>query len=98
MTASGRFLSVLTSGTARNVRIFSVLSRLFLRLRASVNYGGLMKDRSHDEAMVELFQADPSYAAELLAEGVQDGSTDELSTLERQLSVAFAAREVNSTS
>ncbi|CAI1151936.1 Uncharacterised protein [Serratia plymuthica] len=57
-----------------------------------------MKDRSHDEAMAELFQADPSYAAELLAEVVQDGSTDELSTLERQLSVAFTAREVNSTS
>ncbi|WP_454878574.1 addiction module antidote protein [Serratia inhibens] len=56
-----------------------------------------MKDRSHDEAMAELFQADPSYAAELLAEVVQDGSTDELSTLERQLSVAFTAREVNST-
>ncbi|CAI1021595.1 Uncharacterised protein [Serratia fonticola] len=57
-----------------------------------------MKDRSHDEAMAELFQADPSYAAELLAEVVQDGSTDELSTLERQLSIAFAAREVNSIS
>lgn len=53
-----------------------------------------MKDRSHDEAMVELFQADPSYVAEC----VQDGSTYELSTLDKQLSVAFAAREVNSTS
>ncbi|PBQ00988.1 hypothetical protein CCL24_00825 [Pseudomonas congelans] len=60
--------------------------------------GGLMKDRSHDEAMAELFQADPSYAAELLAEVVQDDSADELATLERQLTVAFAAREVNSTS
>ncbi|WP_192873425.1 hypothetical protein [Pseudomonas congelans] len=57
-----------------------------------------MKDRSHDEAMAELFQADPSYAAELLAEVVQDDSADELATLERQLTVAFAAREVNSTS
>lgn len=37
MTASGLFLSVLTSGTARNGRIFSGLSRLFLRLRASMN-------------------------------------------------------------
>lgn len=53
-----------------------------------------MKGRSHDEAMVELFQTDPSYVAEY----VQDGSTYELSTLDRQLSVAFAAREVNSTS
>lgn len=34
----------------------------------------------------------------LLAESVQDGRTDELPTLKRQLSVAFAAREVNSTS
>lgn len=57
-----------------------------------------MKYRSHDEAMVELFQTDPSHAPELLAENVQDGSTDELSTLKRQLSVALAAREVNSTS
>ena len=37
MTASGLFLSVLTIGTARNGRIFSGLSRLFLRLRASMN-------------------------------------------------------------
>lgn len=56
-----------------------------------------MKDISHDEAMAQLFQADPSYAAELLAEVVQAGSADELATLERQLSLAFAAREVNST-
>lgn len=39
MTASGRFLSVLTSGTVRNGRIFSGLSRLFSRLRASMNDG-----------------------------------------------------------
>ncbi len=57
-----------------------------------------MKDRSHDEAMAELFQADPSYAAELLAEVVRDSSADELAILERQLSVAFATREVNPTS
>ncbi|SNY70584.1 hypothetical protein SAMN02744778_03012 [Pantoea sp. GL120224-02] len=55
-----------------------------------------MKDLSPDEIMVELLQANPSYAAELLVESVQDGSTGELSTLERQLLVAFAAREVNS--
>lgn len=50
MIASGRFLSVLRSNTARNGRIFNGLSRLFLRLRASMNYGLLIKDRSHDEA------------------------------------------------
>lgn len=57
-----------------------------------------MNDRSHDKAMAELFQADPSYAAELLAEVVRDGSADELAILERLLSVAFATREVNPTS
>lgn len=57
-----------------------------------------MKDRSHDESMVERFQADPSYAAELLAEVVRGGSVDELAILERQLSVAFATGEVDPTS
>jgi len=57
-----------------------------------------MKDRSHGEAMAELFQADPSYAAELLAEVVRDGSADDLAILEMQLSVAFATRAVNPTS
>lgn len=57
-----------------------------------------MKDRSHDEAMAELFQADQSYAAELLAGVVRDGNADELAILERQLSAAFATRESNPTS
>lgn len=57
-----------------------------------------MKDRSHDEAMAELFQADPLYAAELLAEVVRDGNTDELTVLERQLSTAFAMKEADSPS
>lgn len=60
--------------------------------------GQLMKDRSHDEVVAELFQADPFYAAELLAEVLQDGSADELAILERQLSVAFATREINPNS
>lgn len=71
---------------------------LFLRLRASTNMGRLMKDRSHDEAMAELFQANPSYAAELLAEVVFDGNADELAILDRQLSATFATREANPTS
>ena len=57
-----------------------------------------MKDRSHDEAMAELFQVDPSFAADLLAEVVRDGNADELAILERQLSAAFAKREANPTS
>ncbi len=51
-----------------------------------------MKDRNHDEAMAELFLADPPYAAELLAEVVRDGHTDEVAILERQLSAALAMR------
>lgn len=57
-----------------------------------------MKDRSHDEAMAELFQADSSYATELLAEVVRDGDADELAILERQLSAAFAASGTNPAS
>lgn len=52
-----------------------------------------MKDCSHDEAMAELFRADPSYAIELLAEIVRDSNADELAILERQLSAASAMRE-----
>lgn len=48
------------------------------------------KDRNHDEAMVKLFSAYLSYAAEVLVEVVCDGDADELAILERQLSVAFA--------
>lgn len=57
-----------------------------------------MQDRSHDEAMAELFRADPPYAAELLAEVVRDGDANELAILERQLSAAFAARSPESAS
>ncbi|MCF5189269.1 MULTISPECIES: hypothetical protein [Pseudomonas] len=53
-----------------------------------------MKDRSHDEAMAELFRADPSYASELLAEVVRDGDMDELAILKRQLlSAALTMRD-----
>lgn len=52
-----------------------------------------MRDRSNDEAMAEVFQADPSYAMELLAEVVRDGDADELAILERQLSVAIATKD-----
>lgn len=54
-----------------------------------------MKDRSHDEAMVKFFQANSSYAAELLAEVAYDGNEDELAILERQLAAAFAVGETS---
>ncbi|MFS7159423.1 hypothetical protein AB6825_09885 [Serratia proteamaculans] len=57
-----------------------------------------MTDRSHDEAMAELFQVDPSYMVELLAEVVHDGNADELAILERQMLGTFAMREVNPAS
>lgn len=57
-----------------------------------------MKDRSHDEAMADIFSADPSSAAELLAEVVRNRNADELSILERQQSVAFATRETSPAS
>lgn len=52
-----------------------------------------MRDRSYDEAMAELFRTDPSYPAELLAEVVRDGDTDELAILKRQLSAALTMRD-----
>lgn len=52
-----------------------------------------MKDRSHDEAMIEFFQADPLYAADLLAEIVRDGNAEELAILERQLSASVVKRD-----
>ncbi|WP_177445781.1 hypothetical protein [Pseudomonas sp. ICMP 460] len=57
-----------------------------------------MKDRSHDDAMAELFQADPAYAAELLAEVVRDGDAEELVILGRQLSAIVATTEANPAS
>ncbi|EPB9301065.1 hypothetical protein ACRT7I_004622 [Escherichia coli] len=50
-----------------------------------------MKDRSHDTAMVEHFRADPTYAAELLAEVRRDGNPDELAILLRQMDEAFGS-------
>lgn len=42
-------------------------------------------DRTHDEAMAKLLQADPAYAAELRAAIQADGATEELAILDRQL-------------
>lgn len=48
-----------------------------------------MKDRSHDDAMAELFLKDPSVAADLLDEILEDGDQAELMTVLRQLTKAF---------
>ncbi|EKP6002085.1 hypothetical protein P3660_002470 [Escherichia coli] len=48
-----------------------------------------MKDRLHDTAMAEHFRADPTYAAELIAEVRRDGNPDELAILLRQMGEAF---------
>lgn len=52
-----------------------------------------MRDRSHDEAMAELFLADPAYAAELLAEVCAEGTADEFLVLMRQLSTGVSSRD-----
>ncbi|HBO3773876.1 TPA: addiction module antidote protein [Pseudomonas aeruginosa] len=52
-----------------------------------------MKDRLHDAAMAEHFRADPTYAAELLAEVRRDGNPAELAILLRQMATASAGDE-----
>jgi DNA-binding phage protein len=48
-----------------------------------------MKDRSHDEAVAELFQVDPAYALELLNSILEDGEQGELLIALRQMTNAF---------
>ncbi|ELQ11333.1 hypothetical protein A986_22035 [Pseudomonas fluorescens BRIP34879] len=48
-----------------------------------------MKERSHDEFMVENLHADPIYAAELLAYVRRDGDPGELAILLRHMAEAF---------
>lgn len=45
-------------------------------------------DRSHDEAMNKVLQADPTYAAELRSVLEAEGATDELAILDRQLALS----------
>lgn len=59
-----------------------------------------MKNRSHDEAMAEVFQADPVYAANLLNSVLEDGDQAELMIALRQIAAAFGgvyvvAKEAN---
>ena len=48
-----------------------------------------MKDRTHDEAMVEEFKQDPAYALELLNSILEDGEQGELLIALRQMTKAF---------
>jgi probable addiction module antidote protein len=47
------------------------------------------RDRSHDEAMAEAFQADPAYAVYLLNSILEDGDQAELLIALRQMTKAF---------
>lgn len=48
-----------------------------------------MKDRSHADAMAELFRDDPGYAAELLSVVLEENDQEELAILTRQMAKAF---------
>jgi probable addiction module antidote protein len=48
-----------------------------------------MNDRTHDEAMAELFANDPAYALELLNGILEDGEQGELLITLRQMTKAF---------
>jgi len=48
-----------------------------------------MRDRSHDEAMAEMYRADPEYAVLLLNSILEDGDQGELLVVLRQLAGAF---------
>ena len=48
-----------------------------------------MKDRSHDDAMADLFRVDPGYAAELLSIVLEEGDPEEWAIVTRQMAKAF---------
>ena len=49
----------------------------------------MMKDRSHDDAMAELFQNDPNFAAEYLNSLLEDGEQADLLIALRQMAKSF---------
>ena len=49
----------------------------------------MMKHRTHDDAMAEVYQKDPAYALELLNSVLADGDQAELLVVLRQLAKAF---------
>lgn len=48
-----------------------------------------MKDRAHDEAMAELFQEDPAFAAQYLSHILEQGEQADLLIALRQMAKAF---------
>jgi probable addiction module antidote protein len=48
-----------------------------------------MKDKSHDDAMAEVYRADPDYAMQLLNAILEDGDQSEFLIALRQLAKAF---------
>ncbi|KIZ48473.1 addiction module antidote protein [Pseudomonas oryzihabitans] len=48
-----------------------------------------MRDRSHDDAMAEVFRNDPAYAVELLNSILEEGDQAELMIVLRQMADAF---------
>ena len=48
-----------------------------------------MKDKTHDEAMAELYREDPAYALQLLNSILEDGDQSELLIALRQMAKAF---------
>jgi probable addiction module antidote protein len=61
----------------------------FINEHLSVYEGGAMRDRTHDEAMAELFKQDPAYAVEMLNSILEDGEQGELLIALRQMTKAF---------
>lgn len=47
-----------------------------------------MRDRSHDDAMAELFQEDPAFAAEYTAQLLREGKPGDLAAARRQMALA----------
>lgn len=48
-----------------------------------------MKDRTHDEAMAEMFREDPAYALQMLNSILEDGDQGEFLIALRQMTKAF---------
>lgn len=48
-----------------------------------------MKDRTHDEAMADIYREDPAYAVQLLNSILDDGDQSELLIALRQMTKAF---------
>ena len=54
----------------------------------------MMKHKTHDDAMAEVYQKDPAYALELLNSVLADGDQAELLVVLRQLAKAFGGVQV----